>query len=180
MPKPGGTLKAREFLFYTEDQMLAQLPSTLPRPNRRVMWTILQLYYGDPAVHFELQPQVARGQVELGLHFEADADTNELRAGLLAEHTIPVLGTLGPGWELEAWTVSWRRLHRVFPFERLTADLGREVAGEFARLLETLHPMIDGLEAIRPAAEPAAPAPAAGRSHRRRFRRSQRPGAQKA
>ncbi len=132
-------LKAREFLFYTEDQALAGLPADFPRPERRVMWTILQLHYGNPNVHFEVQPQVARGQVELGLHFEGRAEMNDVWALGLAERAAELRFALGDAWELEEWTVSWRRLHRVFHFDSLTAQLGREVAAEFTKLLLTLH-----------------------------------------
>ncbi len=148
MTKQAKTLKAREFLFYTEDQALAEVEDAIPRPNRRVMWTILQFYYDDPAVHFEVQPQGQRNQVELGLHFEADAETNEARAQYIAAHAPELMAALGPEWELEEWTASWRRLHRVFRYERLTAELGREVAAQFALLLRTLQPMVADLESI--------------------------------
>jgi len=143
MPHRDGTLKAREFLFYTEDQAMAALPADFPRPERRVMWTILQLHFGDPNVHFELQPQVSRGLVELGLHFEGPVEENDRWADHIAANAGDVLCELGPLWELEVWTPSWRRLHRTFRFERLTAELGREVAAEFAKALQCLQPLIE-------------------------------------
>lgn len=143
MPHRDGTLKTREFLFYTEDLAMAALPADFPRPERKVMWTILQFHYGDPRVHFELQPQVSRGQVELGLHFEGPVDVNDRWAEYLAANADTVLCELGPLWELEVWTPSWRRLHRTFRFTQLTTDLGREVAAEFAKALQCLHPLIE-------------------------------------
>jgi hypothetical protein len=174
MPRRDGTLKAREFLFYTEDQAMARLTTAIPRPNRRVMWTILQLYYDDPQVHFELQPQGARSQVELGLHFEADVETNERRAQLVAAHAPALLEVLGPEWEMEEWTASWRRLHRVFPFERLTAELGRQIAEQFAALVTTVAPMIDDIEAIRPIAVTPGNQGAVSSRHRPRARAGRR------
>lgn len=147
---PTKTLKAREFLFYTEDLAMAGLPEEFPRPERRVMWTILQLHYGTPDLHFELQPQGARKQVELGLHFEADVETNEARAEAIARHAPLILGELGPGWEMEEWTASWRRVHRVFGFERLTAALGREVAEQMTLLLQTMQPLLAEAQAAAP------------------------------
>ncbi|MDZ7727573.1 MAG: hypothetical protein U5Q44_04880 [Dehalococcoidia bacterium] len=163
------TLKSREFLFYTEDLAMAGLPEAFPRPERRVMWTILQMYYGTPDLHFELQPQGARKQVELGLHFEADVETNEARAVSVARYAPEILGELGPEWEMEEWTASWRRLHRVFAYERLTAGLGREVAEQMTLLLVTLQPLIEEAEAIRPVEAPAS-APAPSRGSRARYR----------
>lgn len=150
-------LKAREFVFFCEDLAMAGLPAAFPRPERRVMWTILQLYWGDPWVHFELQPQVGRGIVELGLHFEGTAEANEAGAAVIARRAEELLGALGPGWELEEWTASWRRLHRTFRFSALTADLGREVAGELGRAMLALHPVVEELRALTPAAAPAPP-----------------------
>ena len=155
MPQKTKTLKAREFVFYTEDQALAGLPSDFPRPERRVMWTILQLHYGNPNVHFEVQPQVARGQVELGLHFEGPVEMNDVWALGLAERAAELRCALGDAWELEEWTASWRRLHRVFHFDRLTAELGREVAAEFTKLLMTLHEY--AAACVEKAAPPEAP-----------------------
>jgi hypothetical protein len=141
MPGNDGSLKAREFLFYCEEQALAILDTDAP-PHRKVMWTILQLYYSDPLVHFELQPQPARGIVEVGLHFEKDLATNDAWAAAVALRAAEFLGELGPEWELEAWTASWRRLHRVFAYDRLTATLAREVAREFARAITLLSPFV--------------------------------------
>lgn len=142
MPTRSGALKAREFLFYTEDLALAALPEELPRPERKVMWTILQLHFGNPDVHFELQPQMSRRLVELGLHFEGPLEANELWAAHISAHADHILCELGPEWELEEWTASWRRLHRTFRFDRLTTDLGRQVADELVGAIVALHPVI--------------------------------------
>jgi hypothetical protein len=174
MPNRDGTLKAREFLFAAEDLAMAALPPRFPQPERRVMWTILQFHYGDPNVHFELQPQVSRGQVEAGLHFEGLPENNEAWAQLIADNAAPIAGALGPDWELEEWTASWRRLHRVFPFQKLTRTLAAEVAAEFALLLTTLQQLVaDGVAEFgmsKPEAEKRGPS-RNERWHRKRARR---------
>ncbi|GIW13678.1 MAG: hypothetical protein KatS3mg062_1117 [Tepidiforma sp.] len=137
---PRELLKAREFLFLTEELAMRALPPGIPQPSRRVMWTILQLSWGEPAFHVELQPQPARGIVELGLHFEGAPEANDARAALVAAHAAPLMAALGPAWELEAWTASWRRLHRTFPFETLTRQLAETVASELSRVLPVLYP----------------------------------------
>jgi hypothetical protein len=152
-----GTLKAREFLFFCEDQAMAALPAEFPRPERRVMWTILQLHYGNPAIHFELQPQLSRSSVELGLHFESSVEVNDAWAAAVADRADELFPELGPEWELEAWTASWRRLHRTYRFERLTAELGRQVAGDLASVLQLLGPMVSGSPLAAASAAPARP-----------------------
>jgi hypothetical protein len=175
------TLKAREFLFMCEDVGLAALPEGFPLPQRKVMWTVLQFHYGGPAVHFELQPQIARGIVELGLHFEGIAEENEVRAFAVAQRAGEIAGALGPGWEMEEWTASWRRLHRTFPIERLTAEFAREVGAQVAMMLQTLHPVVAELGFWREAAAAAVArraAPAKG-AKESRFRPRHRAGARR-
>ncbi|MFN0147133.1 MAG: hypothetical protein ACKVT1_11525 [Dehalococcoidia bacterium] len=172
MPSTSTALKAREFLFLCEEQAMAALSADAPRPERKVMWTILQLHYGNPAVHFELQPQVSRSLVELGLHFEAAPEVNDAWAALIAERASDLLPVLGSDWELEAWTQSWRRLHRTYSFERLTRALADEVSADLARALELLGPIIQ--QSPLNALALAAPKPAARQHKPREWKRSAR------
>ncbi len=156
MPNPDGSLQAREFLFFTEDLALAGLPAGFETPERKLMWTILQFYYEDPLVHFELQPIMGRGWVELGLHFEGEAEANEAAAHEIAAHAPLIRAALGPEWEMEEWTASWRRLHRPFHFEKLTTSLGRQVAEQMAQAILTLSPLMRHLRVSPPPRERAA------------------------
>lgn len=167
MPTKNGKMQAREFLFYVEDLAVAALPKDVPKPERKVMWTILQLFWDNPQAHFELQPQPSRALIELGLHFEGPAEQNELWAQRIAERAGDIQAVLGPAWELEEWTASWRRLHRTFPFEQLTGELGREVAAEMTKAISLLWPY-----ALVGAPAPKAAAP--GRAHRDRYRQRAR------
>lgn len=106
------------------------------------MWSILQLHYGNPDVHFELQPRPSRQQVELGLHFEGAPEANDAWARELARRAPELMSALGDEWELEEWTASWRRLHRVFRFERLNAELADVVAAELVKALTVLGPVV--------------------------------------
>ena len=121
---------------------MGALPGEFPRPERKVMWTTLQLHFGDPAVHFELQPQPSRGIVELGLHFEGAAEANDVWAARIGANANAIAAALGPEWELEVWTASWRRLHRTWRFTDLTAGLADEVGAEFAKALAVLEPLV--------------------------------------
>ena len=77
MPTRQGTLKVREFVFFCEDQALAGLPANFPPLTRKVMWTILQLNYGEPQNHFEINTSVGKRQIEVGLHFEGAVEQND-------------------------------------------------------------------------------------------------------
>ena len=135
-------MKAGEFVFLCEERALAELGAPPPELTRKLMWTTLQYRYPNPAIHFELQPQPSRGVVELGLHFESDPEVNDLAAATIAAAAGEIIPVLGPDWELEVWTASWRRLHRTFRFEALTARLSEEVGEALAAALRNLSPII--------------------------------------
>lgn len=143
---PGAVIKATEFIFVCEELALREAPLHLRPTERKVMWTILQLHYGDPRVHYELQPQPARRTIELGLHFEGAAELNEARALQLANDGHTLAAALGPEWELEEWTGSWRRLHRTWPgTEALTAAIAEEVAGELRKLVTATAKLVQDM-----------------------------------
>ncbi len=168
MPNRDGTLKVREFVFLCEDLVLKGLPSSVPAPEHRVRWTMLQLHFGDPRVHFELQLQMRRGVVEAGLHFEGDLEANDAWVELLASRAADLLGELGPVWELEEWTASWRRLHRPFPFDQLTTALAHEVAESLVQAIAALHPILEEGPATPPPAKRSASARRTAKAQRRR------------
>ena len=143
MPNKDGTLKAREFVFFCEDQVLTGWPGDIPEPTRKVMWTTLQFYWGEQRVHFELQPMMGRRLIEVGLHFEGPEAMNESWAIALGNRADDIIPQLGLSWDLEDWTKSWRRLHRPYHFERLTTDLGREVSTELRRAIQVLYPFLE-------------------------------------
>ena len=166
-------VKATEFVFACEDLAMRSLPAGLPRPERKLMWTTLQLHYGNPNAHFELQPQVSRGQVELGLHFEGRVEQNDVWAVGLAERACELMAALGDGWELEEWTSTWRRLHRVFRFDQLSAELSHEVGQQLGNAITVLQPFV---AACAEGYEPPVPVTRAthGRNWRERYRRTAR------
>ncbi|MEX0781905.1 MAG: hypothetical protein WD557_04585 [Dehalococcoidia bacterium] len=153
MPTRDGTMKTREWVFYAEEVAMRALPAELAPPERKVMWTVLQFHYGDPNVHFEVNPSPGRQQVELGLHFEGPPGSNDAWVTELARRGPEYMAALGDEWELEEWTASWRRLHRVLRFERLDTEFAHVVAGELVKAFTVLGPF------VREGPHPPAPSP---------------------
>ncbi len=158
-------LSTRPFLEEVRDGALAALPASLGTPHSRVVFTSLQLHFGDPRLHYEVWPVRKTGRIELGLHLEGPQEWSRALAMRLAAHADELRAALGPAYELEDWTASWCRLHRTLPLRRLDAALAAEAGEALAALIVAAEPLI---RRLGPA---PAPADAAGRGRGRRRRR---------
>ncbi|GIW11100.1 MAG: hypothetical protein KatS3mg061_2157 [Dehalococcoidia bacterium] len=136
---------------YTRDRFLAAMPARLRaalppawqefRLRRR--WNLLQFSYGNPRVHYEIWLQPPADLIELGLHLEADAATNEALLLRIAHAAHQVREALGPRCDLEAWTASWRRVHTVLPLTPLDEAKLTACVDWLARCISTLQPLIE-------------------------------------
>jgi hypothetical protein len=136
-------MRIRDFLHLTYDALPAQLPDELREHHWRVRWSLLQIYFDSPAVHYEVWVQRKTGRIEIGLHFEGDPDANQRWAQALAPRALEIQSRLGPGVELEEWTRSWTRLHETRAIEGdLTPALAEQVAGRLAEFIEALEPLL--------------------------------------
>ena len=168
---PSGTsaparLSTRPFLEEVRDSAVAALPASLGTPHSRVVFTSLQLHFGDPRLHYEVWPVRKTGRLELGLHLEGPQEWSRALAMRLAAHADELRAALGPAYELEDWTASWCRLHRTLPLRRLDAALAAEVGESLAALIVAAEPLIRRLSPAPPSGE----AVARGRGGRRRRR----------
>jgi hypothetical protein len=151
-------LRSHDFLVRVRDLAESKLPPEL-RPFRgRLRMSMVQLYHGDPRIHYEVWLQRKTGRIEIGLHFEGERDDSYRWARRLSERVIEIQSQLGPGVELEEWTRSWTRLHQTVPIAHLDDALAEAVAARLARLIEVMEPIL--------AEEAAAMASATGESTR--------------
>ncbi len=137
-------MRIRDFLLLVYDALPEKLPEALRQHQWRLRWSLLQVYFESPAVHYEVWVQRKAGRIEVGLHFEAEQEENYRWAQALAPRALEIQAQLGPGVELEEWTRSWTRLHESRPLAGdLTDELAEEVAGRLARFMEVLEPILD-------------------------------------
>ncbi len=136
-------MKTRHFLHSLPELLRQQLPPELqdfqvsgPTMN------LVKFHYGQRAIHYEVWVQRRAGQVEVGLHFEADDDTNRRYLELIRRHLEHLRAELGPQVEAEQWTPSWTRVHQTLPMDRLTDDLLFEVSIRLAQMIRTLEPLV--------------------------------------
>ena len=81
--------------------------------------------------------------VEVGLHFEADKETNDALLAWFDSHAIEIHAKLGPRVEIEQWTSSWSRVHEVVPYDSLDVTLVELLAKKLAQMITVLEPLLD-------------------------------------
>ena len=111
------------------------------RVSRR--FSMVQVAYGQPRVHYEAWIQRGRGQVELGLHFEGSAELNGRLLQAFAAEMLAIHAELGPDFELEQWTQSWGRIHSYLRFERVDEGLVERVGERLVATVHCLQPRLD-------------------------------------
>ncbi len=138
-------MKSHEFVALTLDRVRERLPNEWQAFQVRRGGAMAQLHYGRPQLHYEIWVDRRFDHVEVGLHCEADAQTNLRLLDTFDRHLIEVRAESGQPAEAEHWTPSWTRVHRVIRFERLDADLADEAAECLARLIPVLQPLLESV-----------------------------------
>lgn len=135
------SLKVSDFLDHLRECYVAEMGADAGSTKR--VWSLLQVHFGNAAIHFEVWPQRKTGRLELGLHFEGDRADSYHWAEKLSAFAGTALAELGPDAEPEEWTASWARLHETWPLGVLTPELAVEVAERLALYVRTLCPLMD-------------------------------------
>ena len=123
----------------------AKLPKKLQGFKVATRSWLVQLYYADPLIHYEVVTLgVKRGQLEIGLHFESrnSAANEQLLAGF-ARHLFEIKAELGEGFEAEMWDRGWTKVYETFPMETFDEAYVDRVAARLAQVIVFLQPMLD-------------------------------------
>ena len=137
------SMKPREFLELLPDLVRQQLPPELD--DFEVMGptgSLVKLHYQRPTVHYEVWLRRRQKQVELGLHFEGDADSNRRSIDLLSKHSKDIRASLGSGVEVAPWDRGWTRVHETLPWEPLGDDFLVEVSLKLSGMIRMLEPLL--------------------------------------
>lgn len=151
------TLSHTAFLKTLPDTLRPLLPDTLQGFQVRQPWSLLQIHYGEPSLHYEVghyahQPGRHVSGWELGFHCESrDHDLNLLLLKGFRHHLFEIKATLGESIEAERWDRGWTKIYEVYPDEPLTEAYRAVVAGRLAGIIICLHPIFVDLR--RAAAE---------------------------
>jgi len=120
----------------------------LPPGMRDFQWRarsyLVQLYYGDPDVHFEVSSLRRLGRLEIGLHFEKrDRAFNERMFLFFDRHIIEIKAQLGKSIELERWDRGWSRIFESIPLPSFNETFLETVSTSLAKMIPLLQPLCE-------------------------------------
>ena len=110
---------------------------------------LVQLYYSDPLVHYEVVTLgIKRRQLEIGLHFESrNPATNQQLLGGFMQHLFEIKAELGDSFEAEMWDKGWTKVYETIPMETFDDAYVDRVAARLAQVIVALQPILDHLTA---------------------------------
>ena len=138
-------MKTKEFLELLPDLLRQQLPpefADFQIAHRGASLT--KMYYDRLAVHYEVHIQKKKKEVELGLHFESDPDTNFQYLELMSQRSEDIKESLGAGIEVEEWVRGWTRVHTTVQLDPLDDDFLVELSFRLSAMIQTLEPILRG------------------------------------
>lgn len=140
-------MKTGEFLEALPDLVRQQLsPELRGFQVTASPMSLVKLHYGRPTVHYEVWVQKRKGEVEMGLHFEGDVESNRRHLELLSKQQDAIRSALGPGVDAEPWDRGWTRVHETVPLEPLNDDFLIELSFKLSAMIRTLEPMVRAVE----------------------------------
>jgi len=124
-----------------------ELKMQLPAGHRGFRTTrgrgrLIKVYFAAPVFHYEAWHHTGAGRLEIGLHFEATADTNQAAFDYFRGRMVEVKAGL-PRAELEPWDRGWSRLYETLPAARLDDRVLGDAVECMAAYMVTLQPMVD-------------------------------------
>ncbi len=104
---------------------------------------LVQLYYDDPRIHYEVWNLGGRrGRLEIGLHCESrDVGLNARLLEGLSAHLFEIKAQLGASFEAEPWDKGWTKLYETIPLEPFDTDYVERVAARMAQVMDVLEPI---------------------------------------
>ncbi len=136
-------MSARHFLAEVLELLRMQLPPELKDFESAGPWGgLVKVHYGDPSANYEVWIQRRLGQIELGLHFEGEAQANARRLESLSTRLAEIRSQLGDQVEPEQWTARWTRIHETLPLAELDEDFLMELSTRLSRYICVLEPML--------------------------------------
>jgi hypothetical protein len=131
------------FLRQVEDELPSHLPPKLRDFDGELWGSYYKVWYGAPKIHFEVQ-WLRNGRLEIGLHFEADAETNERLATELEGKRAAIRKALGDDVKFVAHGPGWRGIvERWSGGDMRGEEAATEAASRLAEYVKALAPLLE-------------------------------------
>ena len=133
---------ARAFLRQVADELPSHLPPRLRDFESEQWGRYYKIWYADKRIHFEVQ-FLGNGNLEVGLHLEADAETNE-RVGQKLERKRAAIGkALGDDAKFGSHGRGWVSVAERWSGAGLRAEeTATEAANRLAAYIVALAPLL--------------------------------------
>ncbi|HEY8731925.1 MAG TPA: hypothetical protein VIN69_08105 [Candidatus Limnocylindria bacterium] len=103
---------------------------------------MVKLWFGNKDLHFECGVYLHRKVVELGLHFESDALTNQLLLGAVRGRAKTIARRL-PAARIESWDKGWARVWEPIPLQAFDPAFSARVTKTLATYVRVLEPILE-------------------------------------
>jgi len=144
-------MRASDFMKAIPEATRPHLPPVLRDFRCAARPWLVQIYYGDPHLHYEVWTLSRRNLLELGLHFEHRS--RAVNARLLSHfdaHAVAIKAELGQAVEIEPWDKGWAKVYETIRLEPFEPAYLEKVALRLSVMIAYLQPILDQANAKRP------------------------------
>lgn len=146
-------MRSGEFMRALPEAIRLRLPAELRGFQWQARNWLVQLYYDDARLHYEVWwlPEQHGKRLELGLHFESrDAALNRRLLERFLAHLFEIKAELGPEMEAEMWDKGWTKVYEVRRIEGFDRETLEAIAAHMAQIITVLQPILeDAIRVIR-------------------------------
>lgn len=136
-------MKSADFMRALPNAVRAQLPRSLQAFKTNLRPWLVQFYYANAQLHYEVVTHgERRGVLEIGLHFESrNPDENARLLNGFMQHLFEIKAELGDHVEAEMWDKGWTKVYETLPLETMNDNYLNRVAERLARMIQVLQPI---------------------------------------
>jgi hypothetical protein len=111
-------------------------------PHHSATGWMVKVWFGNKDLHYECGVYLRRKVVELGLHFESDAFTNQLLLGAFRGRAKTIARRL-PTARIESWDKGWGRVWEPIPLQPFDQQFSARVTKTLAKYVRVLEPILE-------------------------------------
>ncbi|HVO42701.1 MAG TPA: hypothetical protein VMT34_08765 [Aggregatilineales bacterium] len=127
----------------------SQLPKALQSFKQTLLPWLVQLYYDDRYLHYEvakLPEKYGANRIEIGLHFESrDHGLNNALLRGFDRYLLEVRDAVGEDWWAEPWIRGWTKIYTTIQYQTIDQALLEETGMQLAKAMVVLQPIYSRL-----------------------------------